>query len=278
MFYMKKFAKHSQGTISLALVLVLLFSSCGNKEVLVINGHAHNDYDQERPLIEALDNRFISVEVDVHYVDGQFFVCHDKPENTTGLKTLEAQYLDPLMEMVNQRGGHIYPNYNGFLYLMIDVKTDATQSYQPLKQVLKKYEDMISVVSDSVDQTNKPIKIFLSGHHGRPYQQLISDTIKYAGLDGRPDELGLGIPFALMPVISQRYDKLLSWEGDGEPDKTEIEHLKAIITKAHMEDKKVRLWASPEKTKVWDMLLNLGVDLINTDRITEYREFVEQNN
>src|SRR5271154_2391532 len=57
--------------------------------------HAHNDYEHTRPLFDALDQGFTSVEADIYLVDGQLLVGHTrsslKPE-----RTLEKLYLDPL--------------------------------------------------------------------------------------------------------------------------------------------------------------------------------------
>lgn len=41
--------------------------------------HAHNDYEHERPLFDALSHGFTSVEVDVHLVDGKLYVSHNHP-------------------------------------------------------------------------------------------------------------------------------------------------------------------------------------------------------
>src|SRR4051812_44226103 len=40
------------------------------------NAHAHNDYLHPRPLFDALDQGFTSVEVDVFLVNGQLLVGH----------------------------------------------------------------------------------------------------------------------------------------------------------------------------------------------------------
>src|SRR5437660_742306 len=61
--------------------------------------HAHNDYEHPRPLFDALDHRFGSVEADVFLVDGRLLVAHD-PTELDPTRTLEALYLDPLAERV----------------------------------------------------------------------------------------------------------------------------------------------------------------------------------
>src|SRR5207237_4622701 len=39
--------------------------------VPLIHAHAHNDYEHTRPLLDALDHGFCSVEADIHLVDGK---------------------------------------------------------------------------------------------------------------------------------------------------------------------------------------------------------------
>ena len=92
------------------LLFALLLSAAGAfaaEPVPLVRAHAHNDYEHTRPLLDALDHGFASVEADIHLVDGQLLVAHDrksvKPE-----RTLEALYLDPLRERVRKNGGRVY--------------------------------------------------------------------------------------------------------------------------------------------------------------------------
>src|SRR5688572_31979100 len=57
--------------------------------------HAHNDYEHTRPLIDALEFGFCSVEADIWLVNGQLLVAHDLKDAKAG-RTLQALYLDPL--------------------------------------------------------------------------------------------------------------------------------------------------------------------------------------
>src|SRR6478609_9716902 len=56
--------------------------------------HAHNDYEHPRPLLDALDHRFGSVEADIHLVGDQLLIGHDASELDPS-RTLESLYLDP---------------------------------------------------------------------------------------------------------------------------------------------------------------------------------------
>lgn len=56
--------------------------------------HAHNDYLHTRPLLDALDHRFGSVESDIFLVGKQLLVAHD-PVELDPTRTLESLYLAP---------------------------------------------------------------------------------------------------------------------------------------------------------------------------------------
>src|SRR5438477_8275309 len=75
----------------------------------LLRAHAHNDYEHPRPLLDALDHGFCSIEADIYLVENKLLVAHDrdqaKPE-----RTLQALYLDPLRERARKNGGRVYPN------------------------------------------------------------------------------------------------------------------------------------------------------------------------
>jgi len=48
--------------------------------VPLARAHAHNDYLHPRPLLDALDAGFTSIETDVWLVDGDLLVAHDRRE------------------------------------------------------------------------------------------------------------------------------------------------------------------------------------------------------
>src|SRR5437660_12843662 len=89
----------------------------------VTRAHAHNDYEHPRPLFDALDQGFCSVEADIYLVDGQLLVAHNRPD-VKPERTLEKLYLDPLRARAKTTHGQIYPGGPPF-WLLIDVKTEA---------------------------------------------------------------------------------------------------------------------------------------------------------
>ena len=73
------------------------------RPILLIHAHAHNDYLHDRPLFDALDCGFCSIEADVHLVGDALFVGHSLVQLRPG-RTLEKLYLQPLSERVRQNG------------------------------------------------------------------------------------------------------------------------------------------------------------------------------
>ena len=54
----------------------------------------------------------------------------------------------------------------------------------------------------------------------------------------------------------------------------ESRKLREIVSKAHSEGRVVRFWATPENPAVWKVLLDAGVDLVNTDDLAGLQKFL----
>jgi hypothetical protein len=232
--------------------------------------HSHNDYWRQRPLLDALDHGFTSVEADIFLVDGELLVGHEREELQPG-KTLEALYLQPLARRVRENGGHVFPDSHRFL-LLIDIKTDAAPTYEQLSAVLSKYTDILtSVVHGKVQQ--RAVTVVISGN--RPsVDEMAAADVRYAGLDGRISDLGSDVPAHLMPMISDNWTSHFSWKGNGPMPADEREKLLDIVERSHAARRVVRFWATPENENVWRELRLAGVDLLNTDQLARLAEFL----
>jgi hypothetical protein len=107
--------------------------------------HAHNDYEHAQPLWNAYHNGFISVEADVHLMDGRLLVSHARPQPNA--RTLEQLYLAPLDSLLKHNRGKIYPGYEGTFYLMIDCKTEAESTYRAIKKEIARYASLTCTTS-----------------------------------------------------------------------------------------------------------------------------------
>lgn len=254
----------------------LLFSSFFSSTLLysqvtpLPNAHAHNDYEHTRPLYDALDQGFTSVEADIYLIDGELYVYHDRPQTLDSNRTLTKLYLQPLWDRVKQNKGSIYPKYKGEFFLMIDIKADGEAVYAMLKKQLKPFEKMLTTHKNGKKKQGA-VTIFLSGN--RPMEVVKAEEKRWVGIDGRPGDVGK-YDASFMPVISDNYYNILKWRGEGEIPAEELQKLKTLTTGAHANGQKVRLWASPENEKVWETLQKAGVDLLNTDQLERLKQFL----
>lgn len=233
------------------------------------NVHAHNDYVHKRPLFDALDQGFCSVEADVHLVEGQLLVAHSQLEVKPG-KTLQALYLDPLRERVKQNGGHVYPAGPEFT-LLVEIKGDWQTSYPVLRDILKQYADILTVFRGDAKLTNA-ITVIITGHRSR--EMFAGETVRYAALDGDLADLDSTAPASLIPWISANWSASFKWRGAGPFPDTEKAKLKEIVAKAHQQGRRVRFWGSPDKPVFWSEMLADEVDLINTDDLAGAQKFL----
>lgn len=253
-----------------SLALVTFCGAClGAEPVPLIHGHSHNDYEHKRPLLDALDRGFCSVEADVHLVDGGLLVAHSrsqvKPE-----RTLQALYLDPLRERVKKNGGHVYPAGPQFT-LLIELKSDMQTSYTVLREILKQYADMFTSFRSGATETNA-IRVIITGH--RTTEMFAGESIRYAGVDGELTDLDSTAPANLVPWISSAWGQSFQWRGTGPMPEAEKLKLQAIVSKAHARGRQVRFWGAPDKPLFWREMRANGVDIISTDDLDGAQKFL----
>lgn len=259
--------------LSLAVVAQTLGVAgiCAAEALPLKQAHAHNDYLHAHPLLDALDHGFTSVEADIFLVDGKLLVAHTerglRPE-----RTLEALYLDPLRERAKANGGQIYSGGNGF-HLLIDLKSAGVPTYQALAKVLAQYADIVSVVRDGKLEP-KAVSVTISGD--RPRELMMSESVRYAGYDGRTSDLDSDVSADFMPLVSDSWGSQFKWRGQGPLSDAERAKLRELVGKAHAHGRKIRFWAAPDRGDAWRELQAAGVDLINTDDLDGLERFLRK--
>ena len=237
--------------------------------------HAHNDYEHERPLRDALSHGFTSVEADVWLVDGELLVAHDLVD-VDPARTLESLYLDPLQDLARGRGRSVYPGWDGSVQLLIDIKSDGEPTYAAIHEALAEHGSIMTRTVHGRVQEG-PVTAVISGN--RPLETMRSQAVRYAFYDGRSGDLGSGLPASLMPLVSDNWTRLFTWQGHGEMPAAERERLHAFVDEAHGAGHRVRFWATPDqpgaaRDAMWTQLADAGVDHINTDDLAGLDEFL----
>jgi len=233
---------------------------------LLTRAHSHNDYEHPRPLLDALEQGFYSVEADIWLVEGEILVSHNKGAYKGSLKEL---YLDPLQERVNKLGS-VYGDGKTFL-LWIDIKDETPELNPPLEGLLVEYP-MFTLYSDDAVQEG-PVTAILTGdaqsktrHMEMFNPRRVCRDGTYSREDPRADNR--------WTWIALNWGSFFKWKGDGEISIEEKEKLTTLLAGIHGKGRKVRFWANPDKESFWKLGVETGIDLINTDRLEDLHDFL----
>jgi len=251
------------------LALAAGLSAAQGQVAPLIHAHSHNDEQHARPLREALEHGFSSVEADTWLLEGKLLVGHDRAQlrSTNGLQRL---YLQPLRKLAKENGGKIYPN-GGHFYLLIDVKSDADKTYAALRALFQEYADMLTAFrSGKIER--KAVTVVISGNRAR--EMMAREAVRYAALDGRLSDLSGADPNDLVLWISDDWRKHFKWRGQGAMPEAEKARVKEIAQKTHGQGKLLRFWNTPEGPAAWGELRALGVDLLNSDHLAALEGFL----
>ncbi|GAB4099843.1 phosphatidylinositol-specific phospholipase C/glycerophosphodiester phosphodiesterase family protein [Sinomonas halotolerans] len=238
--------------------------------------HAHNDYEHARPLFDALGHGFTSVEADVWLVDGELLVAHDREDVKPG-RTLESLYLEPLEDLVHHNGHSVYPGWDGTFQLLIDIKSDAETTYAAVEEALADHPSILTRYTHG-ESIPGPVQAVVSGN--RPLATMAAAERRFGFYDGRATDLAAGPAPELMPLVSNNWTKLFTWQGVGPMPAAERERLHAYVDLAHSKGYAVRFWATndvpgPARDALWTELLDAGVDHINTDDLAGLEAFLK---
>lgn len=235
--------------------------------------HAHNDYEHERPLFDALEQGFTSVEADVWLIGGELLVAHSLEGVRPGV-TLESLYLDPLDEIV--KGRSVYPGWNGSVQLLIDIKSEPETTYAAIEAALAEHSGIMTRYSDGKTKRGA-VTAVVSGN--RPLATMRAQTDRFSFYDGRSGDLAGDMPATLMPLVSENWTRLFTWNGEGAMPEAERAKLHEYVQTAHDKGYRVRFWATTDvagaaRDAIWTQLYEAGVDHINTDDLVGLRAFL----
>ena len=265
---------------SIALILSAIpVTSCGDQlkplpgaPAPLLRAHAHNDYLNKRPLLDALDQGFCSVEVDIFLRGQKFHVAHTR----FGIRkdrTLEEMYLKPLAERIKRNKGVVFPGQKRFI-LLIDIKDDGDEAYPALDRLLTSYGSLFTAVLNGKHRPG-PVTAILSG--ARPRALVEKDHTRYCALDGRPGDLDGKAAPDLIPLISDKWSNHFKWRGRGPFPPEERQRLEQFVKRTRKQGRILRFWAVPDRMESWKALHESGVDLINTDKLEELAHFLRSN-
>ncbi|MGW0980471.1 phosphatidylinositol-specific phospholipase C/glycerophosphodiester phosphodiesterase family protein [Streptomyces xiamenensis] len=240
--------------------------------------HAHNDYEHPRPLHDALDHGFASVEADIWLMGGQLLVAHDEIDLDPA-RTLQSLYLDPLAARIRANGGSVYRSApRQSLQLLIDLKTAGEPTYRALSRALRPYRSILGSATAAGRVRRGAVTAVVSGDRAAR-APMEAEAVRWAFYDGRTEDLGGPAPASFMPLISGNWNTFFRWQGTGPIPAAERAALHDLTARAHAAGQTVRFWATPDapgpaRDAVWGELLAAGADWINTDDLPGLAAFL----
>lgn len=233
---------------------------------LMIHAHAHNDYEHERPLLDALDNNFYSVESDVFMVEGEILVAHDFGDWKGTLKDL---YLDPLQARVDELGS-VHGDGKPF-YLWVDFKDGRPELWPVLNDLLTRYS-MFSVFTDEWMQQG-PVTVILTGSNSKIEMANTYAIRPYCYETAFSPDLPDADHSFRWHAISWR--SLSEWRGNGPIPEADQAKVRDLVKAIHAKGRGVRIYAAPDTPAYWGFALDAGVDHINTDNLPDLAAFLK---
>ena len=252
-------------TCFIALSLICCLNAKAQSRLSFNNGHSHNDYHQQLPLLNAYRAGMGSIEADIFVRKGLLCVAHDSVDISDDM-TLKNMYLQPLADLYAKNGQQPYPDAGSKLQLVIDIKENHKVVLPILLKELEAYDDIFNSVKNP-----KAIRIVISGDMPLPAD--FDNYPDYISFDGRPYIRYSKKELQRIAMISDDLKKYTKWKGVGMPPKSDYRRLKTVVSGAHRLQKPFRFWATKDNVNTWTLLEKLGVDWINTDQPEKLQQF-----
>lgn len=235
-----------------------------------VYAHSHNDYEQDRPLLDALDQGFYSVEADIFFDGGRLSVAHSRWGRFKG--TLQKLYLEPLQARVEALGS-VHGDGLPFT-LWVELKEGSREMIDALHALLEQYP-MLTRFQDGETIPGKVTVVLTGDARGKedfvtrfPRRNAVRDSNDYSPDD--PPANG-GWRYYALP-----WSRYLSSSSTGSLDDEQHARLACIVANAHASGREVRFYGVPNHPDAWNVALEFGVDFINTDDLSGLRSFLEQ--
>jgi hypothetical protein len=240
----------------------LIEGSIATWPVFVQRAHSHNDYQQKRPLHDAVDAGLNSVEVDLWLENGTLLVGHDRGKWRGDFETL---YLQPLAQLYEDGKLPLAADHSFLLWL--DIKDGNAAFGSALYRLLE-----AQPWARRPEPQGARIEVVLTGNadakeayvkeHASPSVTRDSNTF----LEDDPPASPGWRWYAL------DWRKLSAWKGTTDMPEEDRIRLHALVARIHGNGRKLRLWNHPATLRFWQEAVDAGVDRIGTDSVPKPSE------
>ena len=245
--------------LTLSALLWLTLSVVSTSATFAQKIHAHNDYAQPHPFVDAYTQRADFIEADVWLLNGKLVVSHEKP--TSNSPTLDSLYLKPIERLFQLNKDKPSPDRDYTFCLVIDVKEKPAEVLPILVTLLQENLSCFNRLANA-----KAVQVIISGERPKIPAYFDYPLLQF---DGRPSEVYDEETLQHVALISDNFRSYAHWDGNGDIPDDDRDKLKRVIKRAHNDKKPIRFWAIPDTPNGWKQLKKLGVDIINTDKVAE---------
>ena len=219
------------------------------------HAHSHNDYEQKRPLLDAVASHITSVEADLFLEGEVIMVAHDRGK---WRGEFEELYLKPLNDLWQK---NVLPVRDGETFLLwLDLKDGSAALRRHLHRLLEMYP-----VTRHADPAHARVQVILTGDKTAKeafVEEYPSDLVSRDSNDFSPDD----------PPGSQNWSwyaldwkRIATWDGEGSIPVSERERIIELVGRIHASGRKLRLWRHPTTLSFWQEATAAGADRLGTD-------------
>lgn len=226
---------------ALALLLLAPADSCALPAPLP--AYSHNDYNNRRPLLDALDAGYRGVETDLIRLGETLIVAHDRRALHPS-RTLARLYLEPLRQRLRQCGS-ILRDSTPF-YLFIEVKEADGKAFRLLLSQLREFEELVGALHLALVGSWLPAD---------------SETAQWPAY----------LKEARTALINIDYGKSVRWDGKGPIPQQGAETLRQARRLRDSLHVPIRVHHVPVDQAVYTWLLAQGVTLIGVTDLARAR-------
>jgi hypothetical protein len=219
------------------------------------HAHSHNDYEQKRPLLDAVAASITSVEVDLFLEGDVLMVAHDRGK---WRGEFESLYLKPLDELWQK---NVLPVHDGETFLLwLDLKDGSPALRQHLHRLLESYP-----VTRQADPSHARVQVILTGDKTAKeafVEEYPSELVSRDSNDFSPDDPPAPRSWSWYALD---WKKIGTWNGEGSIPVSERARLVELVRRVQANGRKVRLWHHPATLSFWQEATACGVDRLGTD-------------
>ena len=233
------------------------------QERCVLPAYAHNDYENRRPLLDAIEAGYAGVEVDYYLINGLLLVGHDWNQLSRH-RTLQSLYLEPL-RLLTRQGASVCGTNRRFL-LNIEAKQRNRRAFDSLRAVLGRYPDLFGPEGwvDAILVGWTPPMDSL----GEARIQFRIEASRF--VDSLPSDPRIAL-------ISVRYSDVFRWNGHGVTTNEfgwRLEHL--VRGTRLVPGRRLRVYEVPYVADLYRALLDGGVDLLGIKDLEKGRRLLDE--